>query len=32
MAGHEYMYGIFARLGFVVRDDGALVRRQHNGY
>jgi len=32
MAGHEYMYGIFARLGFVVRDDGALVRRQHDGY
>jgi len=26
------MYGIFARLGFVVRDDGALVRRQHDGY
>lgn len=32
MAGHEYMYGIFARLGFVVRDDGVLVRRQHDGY
>jgi len=26
MLGHEYMYGIFDRLGFKVRDDGALVK------
>jgi len=28
MPGHEYMYGIFHRLGFVVREDGALVRER----
>ncbi len=26
MPGHEYMYGIFDRLGFKARDDGALVK------
>lgn len=26
MPGHEYMYGIFERLGFYARDDGALVK------
>lgn len=26
MPGHEYMYGIFDRLGFKTREDGALVK------
>jgi len=26
MPGHEYMYGIFDRLGFKARNDGALVK------
>jgi len=26
MPGHEYMYGIFDRLGFTVREDGMLVK------
>lgn len=26
MPGHEYMYGIFYRLGFVLREDGMLVK------
>lgn len=26
MPGHEYMYGIFQRLGFVVSEDGAVVK------
>lgn len=28
MPGHEYMYGIFHRLGFVVRDDGTVARER----
>ena len=28
MPGHEYMYGIFHRLGFVVREDGTVARER----
>jgi len=28
MPGHEYMYGIFHRLGFVVRNDGTVARER----
>lgn len=28
MPGHEYMYGIFHRLGFTVRDDGTVARER----
>jgi hypothetical protein len=32
MPGHEYMYDIFHRLGFVIRPDGAVVKGEHCGY
>lgn len=32
MPGHEYMYGIFDRLGFKVRDDGMLVKGDGYGH
>jgi hypothetical protein len=28
MPGHEYMYGIFHRLGFTVRKDGTVARER----
>lgn len=30
--GHDYMYDIFYRLGFVLNEDGMMVKGSHDGY